>query len=72
MEDARSFQKSKSRVPTLGIDLLGGDQSSSEHLHASLSGLYKEIEDPFQLVVFASPDIYPQDKAFRIAKDLSE
>lgn len=72
MEDARSFQKSKSRVPTLGIDLLGGDQSSSEHLLATLSGLYKEIEDPFHLVVFASPDIFPHLKAFRIAKDLSE
>jgi phosphate acyltransferase len=72
MEDARSSLKSKSKIPTLGIDLLGGDICSSDHMLETLYGLYKEIEEPFHLVVFTNPDILPHLEAFKLSQGLSE
>jgi len=56
-EDELLLHKKKSNIPFIGIDLLGGDHHHPEFVMETLLSLYKEIEDPFCLLVFVTPDI---------------
>ena len=72
-EGDRSSQKRKqSKVPTIGIDLLGGDFNDTSHLLATLHALYEEGSAPFCLTVFALPDMAPAIEAFRLGKNLPQ
>ncbi len=70
--DAQSSRKSKSRLTRIGIDLLGGDLCSSDHLVETLHGLFKEIEEPFHLTVFTTPDSLPHLEAFKLSMALKD
>lgn len=72
MEDAPSFRKRKSKVPHLGIDLLGGDNVSPDHVLETLHALYSEVAAPFCLTVFSTPEIAVHVEAFKKAHDLKE
>lgn len=72
MEDAPSFRKHKSKVPHLGIDLLGGDFVSPDHVLGTLHALYSEVATPFCLTVFATPEIAVYIEAFKKANNLKE
>ena len=71
-EDAASFQRHKSNIPHLGIDLLGGDLASPDHVLETLRALFSEIDDPFCLTVFATPEMAIHIEAFKKANDLKE
>ncbi|MCB1084822.1 MAG: phosphate acyltransferase PlsX, partial [Chlamydiia bacterium] len=63
-EDEASFRKSKSKLPHLGVDLLGGDHLSSETLLETLLSIEKEIDVPFDLTVFSTPDLISSLESF--------
>lgn len=71
-EDARSFQKSRSKIPHLGIDLLGGDNASPDHVLETLHALYSEIDEPFCISIFATPEIAIHIEAFKEANGIKE
>ncbi|MCB1109575.1 MAG: phosphate acyltransferase PlsX [Chlamydiia bacterium] len=71
-EDARSSRKSRSKIPHLGIDLLGGDLASPEHVLETLHALYSEIDVPFCLSIFATPEIAISIEDFKKAHDFKE
>ena len=73
MEDAQSSRKKhQSKIPTIGIDLLGGDLKTPDHVLETLHALYSEIKDPFCLTVFATPEITTHIETFRKANGLKE
>jgi len=72
-EDVQSSQtKQQSKVPTIGIDLLGGDLKSPDHILETLHTLYCEITDSFCLTLFVTPEMTTPIEAFRKAKGFKE
>ena len=64
-EDERLSPKSKSKIPLVGIDLLGGDHNHPEYILETLHGIYRRVRDPFCLLVFATSDIRSQIENFQ-------
>ncbi len=72
-EGGQSSQKKRqSKAPNIGIDLLGGDLNTPDHVLETLYTLYSEIEDAFCLKVFAIPEMVTHIEAFRKANNLKE
>ncbi|QVL58150.1 MAG: phosphate acyltransferase PlsX [Simkaniaceae bacterium] len=67
-----SRKKHQSKVPNIGLDLLGGDFKTPDHMLETLHALYLEIKDPFCLTVFSTPEMATHIEAFRKAKELKE
>lgn len=71
--DAQSSQKKQqSNIPAIGIDLLGGDLKTPDHILETLHVLYSEIKGSFRLTLFAAPEMAASVEAFRRAKGLKE
>jgi len=64
-EAERLFPKSKSKIPLVGIDLLGGDHHHPEYILDTLHGIYRRVNDPLRLLVFATPDICSRIESFQ-------
>ncbi len=73
-EDVQSSRKQRQskKVPHIGIDLLGGDLNTPDHVLETLHSLYSERDVPFCLTVFVTPEMITHIKAFRRAYDLKE
>lgn len=56
--------KSKHKIPLIGVDLLGGDNNLPEHLLEVIQGLFDEVDEPFRLLVFATPEFALKIKQF--------
>ncbi|CCB89730.1 phosphate acyltransferase [Simkania negevensis Z] len=56
-EEERLSPKGKSKIPLVGIDLLGGDNNHPEFIIETLHGIFSKVRDPLRLLVFATPDI---------------
>ena len=65
MEDEQLLPKSKSKIPLIGIDLLGGDHHHPEYILETLHGIYRKVTSPLRLLVFATPHICSHLKRFR-------
>lgn len=63
-EEELLSRKNKSKTPIIGVDLLGGDHHHSEYILETLHGIYRDVDDPFCLLVFATPDIRPRIESF--------
>jgi len=63
-EDERLLVKSKSKIPLVGIDLLGGDNHHPDYILETLNEIYSRVNDPLRLLVFATPDIVPHVERF--------
>lgn len=73
MEERQSSQKKRqSKVPTIGIDLLGGDLKTPDHILETLQVLYSELKDPFCLTLFATPEMATPIETFRKVKGFKE
>jgi len=71
-EDAQSSLRGRNKKnPRLGIDLLGGDLSSPAHMVEALGCLYKNIREPFSLVVFSNSKSSPSLEEFKCSNHLS-
>lgn len=72
-EEEKFFQKQqKNKIPTLGIDLLGGDTKAPTHVLETLDHLYSEMKGFFCLVLFATPEMVAPIEAFRTAKGIEK
>jgi glycerol-3-phosphate acyltransferase PlsX len=49
--------KSKSKIPLIGIDLLGGDHNHPAYVLETLCEVFQRVTDPLHLLVFATPDV---------------
>lgn len=64
-EEERLSPKSKSKIPLVGIDLLGGDHNHPEFIIETLHGIFSGVSDPLCLLVFATPDIRARIESFQ-------
>lgn len=65
MEDEQLSPKSKSNIPFIGIDLLGGDHHHFEYILETLQGIYQGVAPPLRLLVFTTPDLLSKIKHFQ-------
>lgn len=64
-EDELLFRKSKSKIPFIGIDLLGGDKCHPEYIFNTLDYLYKKVDPPFSLLVFTTSNMHAHIERFK-------
>lgn len=64
-EDAPLSRKSKSKVPLIGIDLLGGDHHSCAYVLDTLQGILQGIDGPCHFFVFTTSEIQEKVEAFK-------
>lgn len=59
-EGERLLLKSKSKIPLIGIDLLGGDHHHPEYVLETLQNIHQRVHGSLCLLVFATPEIRHQ------------
>jgi len=70
--DVQSSRKPKTKIPHIGIDLLGGDIASPDHVLETLHALYSKVANPFCLTIFATPEISIHIEAFKEVQGIKE
>ncbi|MBI3211590.1 MAG: phosphate acyltransferase PlsX [Simkania negevensis] len=58
-------QPKKNSAPIIGIDLLGGDHHTPQHISETLKGLLSGITEPFRLLVFGTPSVIEELDIFK-------
>ena len=66
MEGVPLSLKSRNKIPHIGIDLLGGDHTSSDYVAQTLQALFSGVELPLSLTLFTTPELSPSLKALNI------